>query len=798
MARGDQLLDLHFPVGGVDFKNSFQRQPPYTACGALNVRSQDTVEGRERGGSRPGLFRHHGIQISGTNPVNLLTTVNAVRGDGKTYWQDDFRGREIGDVWEHVGSIFDLDTGKHLLTAPLPTPPTAPQLDLLLHKADPGITDFDYTREYRLAILIVPDRARHHGEYYIYGGQTTYSTFWTGWQAKLVLNGGATGAYSGNVITRLAGNDQSTYAFTGGSFTRDSAGWLEVVVTYDAGPPIVNNLKVYWRGTQILNQNVTHYAGNQYYGLGMKTTGAAGFECLIDAFQINYYSTAYLESVRTSLVAAAGGVVKVETVPGKPMDTISSTLTLADDRPLMATDRGQKVYVADNEVRVVGADGVIAAGGVDLTAASVPDWAAEGADVQDDLVVITNGVGVVNGVYAISTIVGATLTLATVAGAGTCSYRVERGPKVIDPLASPMTLTMLTATAGAVPVGCTLVTLWGDRLVWAGAADPYLWYMPRQGTPTDYDYGASSSDAQRAVAATNSDAGRVGEPIRALVPFNDDTLLFGCEKSLWLLRGNPAAGGQIHAVSRQVGIISARAWCYGPSREVYFLSRDGLYVMPPGGGEPTSLSREKGRGYLIEIDPKLYVVNMEYEIRDRGIHLFVTSMDTRLSGQHVWIDPSNGAFWPMEYPSAQEPYSTAQTLEATPEDSAVILGCRDGRLRRFYRFSDDDDGADIESYVEYGPVGVSDDWNQMVAEVIPTLGALSGPVRFRIRVGKSAEEAVDASTFSSSLACGGWNYRWSPRATGQAFVLYAGAEQDEGFQMEGLKVKTRPMGQYRG
>lgn len=64
----DQLLDLHFPIAGMDQSQSFDRQPQRplpTGLGigrttplGVNVRSYEPGTGRSRGGSRPGLAKY--------------------------------------------------------------------------------------------------------------------------------------------------------------------------------------------------------------------------------------------------------------------------------------------------------------------------------------------------------------------------------------------------------------------------------------------------------------------------------------------------------------------------------------------------------------------------------------------------------------------------------------------------------------------------------------------------------------------------------------------------------------------
>ena len=53
----DRTTNIVFPLGGVDRKLGYQAQRPFTTPSAQNVRAEGSLEGRERGGSRPGLIK---------------------------------------------------------------------------------------------------------------------------------------------------------------------------------------------------------------------------------------------------------------------------------------------------------------------------------------------------------------------------------------------------------------------------------------------------------------------------------------------------------------------------------------------------------------------------------------------------------------------------------------------------------------------------------------------------------------------------------------------------------------------
>lgn len=78
MAKQRQL-SLSWPVKGLDKRGSYEQQAPYSTPDALNVWTDDRSEGRERGGSRPGLGKTFSQQISGSSArVRLVDTIQYI------------------------------------------------------------------------------------------------------------------------------------------------------------------------------------------------------------------------------------------------------------------------------------------------------------------------------------------------------------------------------------------------------------------------------------------------------------------------------------------------------------------------------------------------------------------------------------------------------------------------------------------------------------------------------------------------------------------------------------------------
>jgi hypothetical protein len=457
----------------------------------------------------------------------------------------------------------------------------------------------------------------------------------------------------------------------------------------------------------------------------------------------------------------------------------------------------------------------------------------------------------------------------------------DRAPKVFDPSAN--TLAKITASDGTVPVGCPCVADYRGRLLLAGArANPHLLYGSRTGDPTDWDSGdVDPGDETGPFVLGASDAFTIGQPITAIIPTSDECCLVCCSGSIWIIKGDPTAGGGISNVSRDIGIVSHGAWCQTPEGAIIFLSHDGLYMMYArcSTEPPESLSRDRLPQSLLNLSTTNRVVNLAYDIFSRGVHIMVTptisastsgtvsvtagvvtlsgstfpAMDAAaLSGgnkriviefggeyvvasrtddthlvltdltvnipagatyylatattasEHFFFDWKNRGFWPQSFAYGKEctaihswknfpcsgSYQTAYAAylaafpavshpttaahEAVGNQSTVLIGCRDGYIRRFLTTQTTDDGTAIDSYLYYGPFSYGQGFSEgMVTELSLFCGLNSGDVTATIQAGSSGEEAFTSPlrSFSRDFTEARRNPTWYPRLSGGDFIL---------------------------
>lgn len=778
-------LNVLFPLLGLDRRASYRQQKPYSTPDAINIRPHGPVKGRERGGSRPGLVLSH-IDDLGSN-VRLLSPMILNLGDGFTTFSDTFSGPSLATVWTQASWA---DNVPNIL------PEALVYVDTTIAEGEVVLDSLpiDSTKAYTVELFIVPWGGEHHGNYRLYLRLTDEATVDLGDGIIVDLDmTGTDGSYD-CTLTSIVTGVSTDHPIAAGTLTSGAAeaGWLTILVSG-------NNISIFWAGkTLIATEAVGAHTGLRM-GFGMECTTENGV-CLANTFRCQYYSTGTVDNLRTKLIASCGGTLWQESTYGR-MTAVANDLTFRDDVLLTATQSGQKLYIADyGDVRDSGTDGQVV--GTDLDDDAGQDWTTLGIDVDSDVVVISDGLGTaVNGTYKIDSFDAASLTLASAAGTGACSYRIERAPKIYDPDTDTTSIYFATAGKGQVPTGNPLICRHLDRIFLGGAEiAPHVWYAARQSDELDFDY--SQTDAQRAVAGTTiggvGGAGVPGKALTAFIPHSADILIMAGRDSLNRLRGDPAYGGSLDALSHTIGVIGRNAWCQGPAGEIIFLSLDGLYILPAGTGSfPISMSREVLPQEFLNLDPDSLTVSLEYDVQGRGVHIYLTS-DASNARYHWWFEWETKTFWPMSITVGHEPMATCTYQSAVIEDSGVILGGRDGMLRRMSELAERDCGTAYTTYVLIGPIALAAD--AQVGTVVSmdcVIAEGSGDVTWELRPSLTFEAAVAADASDTGTWAAGINGTSYPAAHGQAVALKLTGTSGRKWALEGITATVRAAGRRR-
>ncbi|MFZ5832700.1 MAG: hypothetical protein ACOY3P_21645, partial [Planctomycetota bacterium] len=268
--------------------------------------------------------------------------------------------------------------------------------------------------------------------------------------------------------------------------------------------------------------------------------------------------------------------------------------------------------------------------------------------------------------------------------------------------------------------------------------------------------------------------------------------------SLWRMRGDPAFGGSLDALSHTVGIIGPLAWCLGPAGELVFLSLDGIYALPPGGSTfPVALSRETLPREFLNLNPDALTVSLEYDVQGRGVHVYLTpeSSNARV---HWWMDWDRKTFWPLSLVADHEPTATCAVQATAIEESGVILGGRDGTLRRMSDLAENDCGSAYASYVFMGPVPLAADG--AVGSMLAMDGVLaegSGSVTWALKPSLTFEGIASAADSDSGTWSAGLNYTNHPACRGQAFALKIAGTPGRKWAVEQVTAHVKDAGRRR-
>lgn len=340
----------------------------------------------------------------------------------------------------------------------------------------------------------------------------------------------------------------------------------------------------------------------------------------------------------------------------------------------------------------------------------------------------------------------------------------------------------LTASAGSLPSAPRLVTLYRNRLVFSRTiADPYNVYMSAVNDYTDWDYADESVTG--AVALNDADAGKLGDVITCLVPYNDEYMLMGCGDSVWLMSGDPKAGGRIDNLIRGGGIVGPDAYARDEQGAIYYLSRRDLMVVAPGsgiggergGGVPKSISQGRLSVFLSQLDFDSYHVRMAWDVANKGLWIFFTR-STAQSVVHLFWDRRMDAFTTHQFPNNHGPTAVKTLNGLVYQDRQIICGDFDGFLWTMAPGWTTDNGGTISSYVQMPPITIAEMGERgAISDAEVVLGEVSSPqVTLSLYTGDNAQEAINATSPAYTKVItdtGRYQYRQRGRGNVAVFKL---------------------------
>lgn len=778
---------LHFPVGGLDRRYGYQSQPPFTTPDCLNVRSVDINEGRERGGSRPGITELIAPLEESVpwTPARHLWSVDVVPvpGQAPAEFIDDFESNRlvpIQDVWQVEGEL-PIGMVNSVAWVKRPTGFTREEYDDLVvtgqrtvqmtfraHLHETPIEGEAYYQPSWIALdvfaldplgapaeggwpggprsirLLVYFRHVPEGAVASADGETkqlagTFNLWLWAWGVQIAqVNGPTSGVYGAGDTLRLYMRVSPLTRRVDYSFAKVRGLDTLEVLAGEAGlslpePPIVNDEPTW--GT---------LSGFTVNPVEVSPSVDPWRPLYVDKFVEEYVVStppAFDKPSPVLVAATEGGRVWSNRIAGSmqvavdqapkevPEDDPGALNRLSDDTPISAAPFFGKLYITDPK------NGTFY---FDPQADALFEWKA--------------------------------------APAGATIEEQEQGLE-----------------QGDVPQGCHLLARYAGRMVLAGEPE-YAVLMSKIGDPHNWLFNDPAAGAASAVDMTSEEYGVLFGPITALIAFSDDYLIIAERGSLTRLVGDLLLGGRPVNISHTVGIHGYRAWCVTPEAELLFLGSEGLFRLAPGGMSfPVPISRDRLPRELLSIDPLRREVVLAYDRIAVGVHIFILGLPDSGVGltEHWWFDWKNKTFWPVEVFPTDTPYDAMWYEGDSATRAAVVLGCSDAGLRQFSNERATDAGGEFASHCDYGPVRLANvDSRRGVLNSVRLFKSDTSEVNVDVRVGDSAEAAYRADSVYRKLANG--TAMRVKRGGSSAFVKLSGT--GGAWQVENVEVDVAPVG----
>lgn len=376
---------------------------------------------------------------------------------------------------------------------------------------------------------------------------------------------------------------------------------------------------------------------------------------------------------------------------------------------------------------------------------------------------------------------------------------ISRGYPVYDPATDAVT-TYQSQLGGSPPLRCKLLSSWRQRLVFLRPeSDPHMWHMTAAGNPLDNDLFPPVVTPASAIAGNLPErAGLVPDIINAFVPYSDDIAIFGCDHSIYVLRGDPQSDGQFDRVSDTIGMAFGDSWAKDPAGFVYFFgAQGGVFQMAPNGAfQRLSLYRIERQ--LQDVDLSAYDIRLAWNYQDEGLHVFQTKkgVDATLVAAWFW-DKKNDCWsrdtWAL---STVQPSCVFVHDGDAPGDRHVLIGCEDGYVRKLDREAQSDDGQVVGSAVTLGPFQLGGEYEMRISRLAAVLAETGEHVDFELSVSDNPE------TTGTVVASGSFDPGRNPtvpcRARGSyVWVRLFNYAVESRWSLERLAAQMAPSGRRR-
>lgn len=739
IAAQEQFLDLPFPMKGVDMALGFNAQPPGSTPVGDNVRVMETITLRDRGGSRPGLAKYIATAVNGTALIQELQPVVGVGYNAPGSVAASISVLQSAPIAGTGGatSIATTFPGAVTTGSTIVVEVVAADVTSFSGSQPTSVTD-NKGNTYTKATEATGGTAggRSFSSIWYSANVTGGSNFIVTANFASTTGCGITASEVENLTATpldvVSNNNGSTLPATTGSVTTTQAAEIAFIVG------------AFFIGINESQSVVLPTGFTQIYSNTASRPSNAGYQILSSTQSLN---PSWVSSTNpTSAWACCIATFKATTVSTQPSQS------------------GRVVTLV-----------AVSGGTVKAAAAGATAWTTA-----------TSG----------TTALATTGVIRSAANNQKLWFADGTNWKYYD--ASDNTVKAWTASAGALPVDGSgnkprLICTWRGRTVLSGLLeDGQNWFMSAVNDPTDFDYFPSPIVPTQAVAGNNSPLGLIGDVVTALIPYSDDTLIFGGDHTVWMCNGDPMAGGQIDLITDQIGMAWGNPWTKAPDGTLYFVSnRTGIYSMIPG-QQPLRVSQQIDQE-LFDLDTGTNIFRLLWDDFWQGFHVFITPVAAAAPTTHLFYEATKGAWWTDTFASDDHNPLCCCTFDGNlTSDRRTLIGSWDGFVRNFSPDATTDDGTTMTSSVILGPMLTKDFDDVLLKDLQAILATGSGTVTYEVYVGATAEAALVSTAVSTGTWSGGRSLDSPIRRRGHA--IYVKLTSTARWAMESIRARVAGRG----
>jgi hypothetical protein len=218
---------------------------------------------------------------------------------------------------------------------------------------------------------------------------------------------------------------------------------------------------------------------------------------------------------------------------------------------------------------------------------------------------------------------------------------------------------------------------------------------------------------------------------------------------MWVMRGDPAAGGVIDLISEKTGIRSPDAFCIDPGGTIYFVGTDGVYSF--SGSSVSSITDASLRGVFEAIDYTQYWPIMEWSYFERGCYVTLVPTDTTTYDYITYFyHPETKSWWKDIYPDNIGPYVLKAIDGNKPNDTVLLIGSPDGYIRYVNDSATTDDGTAITSELDLKAIYGNASQDVKITGIRAITDTGSSSLTAKIYKGNTPQQAYASTTVALS------------------------------------------------